>query len=267
MKRYSIFHLPIMSFFSKSVYCDVALRWKGTGFAYLLLLLGVFTCISLVSPYFEFCWDWIPKIISQIPTIRIVDGEASIDEPQPYYIRDPQTDKVAVVIDTTGTITSLDDTEALFLVKKTKLIIGETATPRETLSFSQIKDFTLDQEKLTGWLRVFKILFWLVLYPLFVLVRFALTIVKVLIYAVIGMLFSSWCKSKRSYTSLLRIAVVAVTPCIIIKTIIDMARIDIPVAWLLYFLVAMGYLLFGVRAASEGEDPTSRFQATASGRA
>ena len=33
MRRYSIFHVPVMSFYSRALYRDVGLRWKGIGFA------------------------------------------------------------------------------------------------------------------------------------------------------------------------------------------------------------------------------------------
>lgn len=38
MKQHSIFHAPVLSFFSKSLYRDVCHKRKGVGFAYLLLL-------------------------------------------------------------------------------------------------------------------------------------------------------------------------------------------------------------------------------------
>lgn len=41
MKNYSVFHPLYLSFFSKSLYQDVAKNWKGTGLAYLLLLLAL----------------------------------------------------------------------------------------------------------------------------------------------------------------------------------------------------------------------------------
>ena len=38
MKRYSIFHPLILSFFSKSLYRDVGKHWRGTGLLYLLVV-------------------------------------------------------------------------------------------------------------------------------------------------------------------------------------------------------------------------------------
>ena len=254
MKQYSIYHIPVMSFFSKDLYRDVALQWKGTGVAYLLLLLIICCVPSIVRMYTGFA-DFVdneaPKVVSQIPTISIVDGKASIQEDQPYAIIDPDTEKVIIIIDTTGTITSLGETEALGLITETDATFKKNAIETRTFSFRDVQDFTLTQERITRWLNVARKLVVPVLFPFIVLWFFAFRIVQVLVYAAIGLLFSSWFKSNMLYLTLIRLAVVAVTPCIIIKTVLGVLQVDIPVAGLWYFLIAIGYLFFAVRAVAE----------------
>ena len=46
-KRYRIWHLPVLSFYSKPFYRAVAARWKGTNPAYLCLLLAI--CLVSVA--------------------------------------------------------------------------------------------------------------------------------------------------------------------------------------------------------------------------
>ncbi len=91
MKQYSFYHIPVLSFFSTSLYRDVAVNWRGTCFPYLLLLLAVCWIPGMIN--FQ---NWVshsmeieaPKIISQVPVITVADGEASIEEPEPCnYIR------------------------------------------------------------------------------------------------------------------------------------------------------------------------------------
>jgi hypothetical protein len=43
-KKYSIFHIPVFSFFSRELYRDVGMHWKGVNFLYLLLLLAIIFC-------------------------------------------------------------------------------------------------------------------------------------------------------------------------------------------------------------------------------
>jgi len=142
------------------------------------------------------------------------------------------------------------------LVTKTEATVKKSEFETRTFSFAKVEEFTLDQEKITGWLTVARKVAVPVLYPLAVLGSFVFRIIQVLVYAAIGMLFASWFKSRRPYISLIRLSVVAVTPCIIIKTVLGALQINIPFAGLWYFLTAMGYLLFGVSATSKDEGVT-----------
>ena len=250
MKRYSVFHLPIMSFYSLDVYRDVYLHWRGTGFACLLFLLAVCWAPFAIDFHFrlaDLIRDEAPKFVSQIPKITIVDGVASTEEAKPYFVREPESGEVLVVIDTTGSITSLADAKAKGLVTKTEAIFQKSTIETRTFSFHEIKAFDIDKERVTGWLNVIGKLAAPVIYPLVVAGSFVFRVIQVLIYAAIGMLFASWCKTRMSYLSLLRLAVVAVTPCIIIKTMFGMFPISMPFAGLWFFLIAMGYLFLAIR--------------------
>jgi hypothetical protein len=259
MKRYSIIHVPALSFFSKALYRDVCFHWKGAGFSYLLLLLAVCWIAPILKMQValtHFVDKVAPKIVSQVPTISIVNGKASIKEPQPYSIVDPETGKTLVVIDTTGAISSVEGMEAIGLVTATQAIFKKSKIETRSFSFGDIEEFTLDKDKIRSWLSAAEKFTAAVLYPLAVFGSFIARIIQLLIYAAIGLLFASWCKSKRTYGELLRLSVVAVTPCIIVKTILGVGGIQIPFAGLWYFLGAMGFLFFGIKAASQEESPT-----------
>lgn len=264
-KRYTVFHVPVLAFFSKELYRDVALRWKGTAFGYLLLLLVVCWVPGMINVHegvAEFVTSEAPKIVSQIPVVTIVDGQASIDEPQPYYIMDPDSGNVLVVIDTTGAITSLEETKAQALVTRTGAIYRKSAVETRTFSFSEIDHFVLTRDRIYGWLDVGKRYAAPVLYPFCVLGSFVFRILQALLYAAIGLLIARILKTDRSYDDLLRLAVVAVTPVIIAGTLLDLAGIVLPFAGLWFFLVAMGYLTFGIRAAASAEEPTFKFSSS-----
>lgn len=257
MKRYSLYHVPILSFFSGSLYRDVALHWKGIGFLYLLLLLAICWIPVMVKFQFmvaNFVENEAPKVVTQVPTLTIVDGKASIKEPQPYRITDPDTGNPLVVIDTTGEIVSLSDTVAIALVTETQVEFRKSNVETRTVRFDEIKNFTLDQATINVWLNKMKAIAVPVVYPSAVLGAFVYRIVQMLIYALVGMLFATLCDSKRSYASLLRLASVAVTPCILVSTILWLANVDVPIAGLWYLLGALAYLFFGVKASSRVVD-------------
>lgn len=254
MKQFSIYHIPFMSFFSKDLYRDVASNWKGTCFIYLLLLLlicWIFPISKMNSRLGTFIDTEGSEIISQVPTVTIADGIASIEESQPYFIKYPETGEILIVIDTTGEITSLEETEAAVLLTKTELIVKEEGGGTRNVDLAQLGNISVDQELIWKVLRGIKKALFPVLYPVALIGSFIFRIIQALIYACIGMLFVSLFHSKKSYVSLLRLAVVAVTPAIIIKTLIDLFGVALPLPGLWYFLITMGYLFFGAKAASQ----------------
>ncbi|HEV8375196.1 MAG TPA: DUF1189 family protein, partial [Candidatus Polarisedimenticolia bacterium] len=100
MKQYGIFHPLALSFFSRSLYRDVAENWRGTGFLYLLLLLA----LCWIPPIVKFhrmtsgvLLTLGPAVLEQVPTVRIRGGEASIQEPQPYSVTVPGSDTPLLV--------------------------------------------------------------------------------------------------------------------------------------------------------------------------
>lgn len=254
MKKFSIVHIPPLSFFSKDLYTDVAMNWRGVNFLYLFLLLVICwvpRMFQLDKFFSRLVETELPPVISQVPEISITDGEVSIKEPQPYSIKNPKGDKVLAIIDTTGKINSLEKNGPYCLLTKNALIIRKSEVETRTYSLSQIKNFVLTSDRLTTWIRIFKKVFVAAIYPIAVFSSFITRIIQALIYAAIGLLFASWCRITLTYKSLIRMAVVAVTPCIIIKTVIASAGVQLPWANLIYLLLALAYLFFGVKATAE----------------
>ena len=253
MKKYSIIHVPVLSFFSKALYRDVAVHWKtGLCFAYLLLLLAIClipTAIETNAIFSGLIENQAPAIVKQVPEITITDGKASIAEPQPYYIKAPDSDDNLAVIDTTGSITSLEDADAFCLLTGTELIMRKSQVQTQTFDLKEIENFVLNSELIMGWLRTIKKIFAIGIYPFLLLVSYPWTIILALIFAAIGLFFAYLCKTKLSYDALLRLTIVAITPYIIIKTILG--AVGAPLPCLLNLAVALGYLFFAVYAASE----------------
>ena len=251
MRRYSIFHVPALSFFSKKLYIDVGQNWKGANFLYLLLLLAIClipTMINLHRGISNFVNNEAPAIVNQVPEITITDGQVSIKETQPYYIKDPDSDEPLAIIDTTGQIESLEDTDAFCLLTGNKVITKKSEFENRTYDLSNVKAFVVDSERITGWLQIGRKFLAVVIYPFVLLGYYMYRIVQALIYAAIGLLFASFCKTTLSYTALIRLAVVAVTPCIIVGTILGLTDTSIPP--FLYLVAALVYLFFAVKSIS-----------------
>ncbi len=257
MKRYTLFQAPIMAFFSRSFYRDVGLNWRGTGFAYLFLLLAI--CWALVSAQIHFSIVELvetkaPGIAPQIPRITIIKGEASVDVAQPYKIMNPESGKVLAFIDTTGKMFSLEGTDARVLMTRTGVIYKKNDGKITESEFKWVKHFTLDQQKISEWLRMFRNYGAVVIFFIGVMGSFVFRIVQTLLYAAIGLLFARGYKTRPAYQTLLRISVMAITPVIIVNTISEMARVTIPLEGVFYSIAAMVYLLLGVKAVSDQKE-------------
>ncbi|MDP7288350.1 MAG: DUF1189 family protein, partial [Phycisphaerae bacterium] len=125
----------------------------------------------------------------------------------------------------------------------------------QTFSFDEVDHFVLEQDMINGWLETARGLVAPIVYVLAVLGAYVFRILQALIYACIGLAFAAMCETKLNYASLIRLSVMSVTPGIIIETVLDTAGIHIPYGFLLYFIIAMGFLFFGVKACVQKHVP------------
>ena len=228
MSKYSLFQIPLLSFYSTDLYRDMAFNKKGTGFAYLFLLLAfcwlviIFAMDSKIDAYFD---EYSPAFLDQFPEITIQDGKASILESQPYYIDDPETGRPLAVIDTTGTINSLEQTEAVMLLTKNTVTFEKSKMETRTFDLSEVGDMVIDRTLLSTWVEAAKSYMAVVMYPFALAGSYFYRIIQMLIYAAMGLVFASMLKVEPDYSQLLRLSVVAATPAILINTFLWVAGI------------------------------------------
>ena len=257
MRHYSLFHPLYLAFYSKSLYKDVAKNWKGTGLAYLLLLLALAWIPVMIVFHYDLSREITreaPPIINQVPKVTITRGEVSVDAPVPYIIIEPKTGAQLMVIDTSGRIASPNQTPALVLLTKKQLFVKKQRQAETRIyDLSSIESLTIDRERVNGWAEAFRKWFAFAAYPFTVIGLFIYRLVQMLIYALIGMLFAKIVKANLEYVTLIRLAAVSITPVIILNAARRMLDISIPYVGLLSFLIAMGYLFFAVKAGAERE--------------
>ena len=256
-RRYTIIHPLFMSFYSKDFYRDVAQNWKNYAFLYLLFLLALCSVMKTVKIHYGFS-DFVtrhaPAYISQFPVITFSNGKASIEADEPYFIKDPKSGEDIIIIDTTGQINSLIDTSAVLLLTETKLIIKKSDRETQVFALSEIEDFRIDQDVIYGWLRIAQKWLAVVFFPFLVLGSFVYRLVQVLIYGIIGMLFASILKTDIEFQSLISIAIMAITPVVILDTFMGPPGISAVFWRFLCFLISMGFLFYGIKANSNPPD-------------
>ena len=259
-RRYGLRHPYVMSFYFKPFYRDVALHWRGLAFVHLFILLaltGVAFMLHFHTIASIFVNEQAPAIIAQLPTIDIQGGEVKVAVQQPFNIFKPDTQELFAVIDTTGQIRSLRQTQAMLLLTRSQLMARIGPGDSRVIDLGAIDALRLTQGDMAQWLQTS--LRWapFVLYPLALFFTYCLRTVQVLIYAGIGMVMASLLKRALPFGAAASVAVMAMTPVILIDALIMILNIHLPLWGLGSFIVAFGYLFFGIRAATD-EGPGRR---------
>ena len=256
MRRYSIFHPLVLSFFSKSLYRDVGRYWRGTGLLYLLMILALVWIPTIIKGQLVVS-RWVDgdsrEITKQIPPITISKGEVSTDVPMPHFIKDPKTGTDLAILDTTGTVESLDNSEAKILLTKSKLIISKSGNRSETYDLSGVQSFYVDRSHVESWLLTAKTWFVAVVYPLALIFSFIFRAVQILIYALIGLLFARMLHANLDYKTLMRLAAIAITPVLLLNLLLEFVPIRVPWWSMIGIVIGLAYLFFAVKANAEAD--------------
>jgi len=252
-----------MSFYSSDLYRDIGRNWRGIGWLYLFLLVALVCVPGIIKIHIGFS-GWLErdaaKVVNQIPPITIRNGEVSTNVETPYVIPMPKdADTKAdeprnlAVIDLTGKHKSLEEADAAVFVTKKTLSVRKSRTEVRSYDLSQVEQFSLDSNRVKGWLETAKYLMAPVFYVFLVVFVFIYRAVQGLIYAAIGLIFVNSLKVRLEYQVLIRLAAIAVTPVVVVNELADGFGVRVPYWPLICFVTAMGYLFFAVRANATGE--------------
>ncbi len=254
MQQYNIFQAIYLSFYSKQLYRDVAKNWGGKSFLYLLLIVALswiaftyFSQIALNASYREHS----DVMVSQIPIVTIKDGRVITPEKRPYIIEDSKTHERLVVIDTTGQYTTLEKANALFLITENKVFVqkeksGEVIKEANIYEIPKTMTTTLNPRQINGYLEQMAYFIWIPLYICVLLVGFCYRLMQALIYGVIGKIIAGMSRVTLTYSQVVQIAMVAITPALVLATIFDVFQVFFAHQLLFYFLLTMFYLFYGI---------------------
>lgn len=282
MPRYKYFHAIVLSFFSRDLYRDVYLQWRGMAFPYLLLLNvilitpGVFYVLWMVNTTLFTADDRldplihaiIEEVIIQIPPMEWEEGVMSASVEQPHIISmtvDGETFPFAIIHEE-GQIKDLYESEAFMLITKDAAHIQEQNGKIETRYWKEFGDdfFRLDQDNARFfsqeavewtianryWLyAIFGVAGWAATMSVMVLYR----IFQALIFGGIGLVIASIMKVKLEYADAVRIACIAITPGIMVDLILSLILgngISIPI----FLAITIGYLVFAMHSNRQLEE-------------
>lgn len=251
MSEYNIFQALIMSFYSRRLYRDVAVNWGGKAFLYLLLLVALSWAVHTVvyqlalSKTFNVYGH---EFFSQVPTLTIKDGKLSTPEKRPYMIKSPFTKEDVILIDTTGQTTSLSQTKATILVTQTEIISQTKPNEIRTDVLPAHLNTVIVPDQVESYLSHYLGYAWIFIFIFSVICAYIFRILQTLVYGIFGKIFALIGRVPIRYMQAVQISMVAITPGVIIRTILDVFGIMFPFEGLLFFVLAMLYLIYGLAA-------------------
>ncbi len=250
-RNFSIFHPLFMSFYSKIFYRDVCRNWKGFSFLYLLFILSLtslFMALQAHTIFSNFIKQSAPAIIDQMPVITINNGKASINEDTPYIIRDPGTGQKIIIIDTSGKTQSINSSGAYILLTETELIARESENQKRVFRLADIGNHIIDHKFLYDKLYIMETWLPVFAFPLILLMSYVWRILQVLVYTVIGRMFSNILNVKLEFHSLISIAIMSITPVLILDVFFRLSGLATSLWTFIGILIAMAYMFFGIKA-------------------
>jgi hypothetical protein len=251
MRQYNVFQAIFMSFYSQKLYRDVAKNWNGHAVWYLLFILVLsWIPMTYVIQYVSqrYYNENANALVPQIPVLNIENGRISTPEQKPYFIKDPKTNETIAIIDTTGTYTDINKEKTLLLITPTEVI--SKPKPGEVRIDQIPTNVTgkFDPQDVNQTLKKYLPYSWIFIFPIAVILSFIYRLIQSLIYGIIGKFISAISRVPLTYGQIVLIMMVAITPVIVLATIFDVFGITFNYQLLLYFILAMIYLIFGILA-------------------
>ncbi len=266
MRRYGRIQGLLLSLGLPSFYHDVARNWGGVGFLYLVLVLTLTWIPVLITWHIRLntaIEEELPKFLKDVPPITIKNGKVSSPVEQPYKIVDKKdNNKTIFVLDTTGEINSLDQTDALFLLTATKMHQRDPNTGKIQIhDLTPVQDFSLDGDKIQEWAETYGKWVAPLAYPFVMIGSLIRALIIILIAAIVGLIFNLAFGAGVSFFGLMRMGAVGLTLSYYIDTALMLTNNVVPFWFLIALALTTLYVIYGVKCAGvpEPEQPTREY--------
>ena len=251
MSQYNIFEAIFMSFYSSDLYRDVGQNWGGKIFLYLFMLMLLVSAGSAIP--MQISLNRIYKenadiVMAQLPIIKITAGKLSTPEVKPFLITLPSAKQPLLIIDTSGKYTNLTDTDGVALVTEKQIFIQHKEHETRIYQISKDYDGEYKPDKVNDYIKRFVSLAWIAIFLFLLIFYFIFRLLQALIYALIGKLYSVISGASVNYGTILQVTIMALTPALVLQTIMEIAGHTFPHHTLAYFLITMTYIIVGINA-------------------
>lgn len=251
MSRYGMFQALFMSFYSRNLYRDVATFWGGKSLVYLLFLLAlswIYFTYQIQHGVNAFVGKDVNHLIAQMPVLTITQGKVSTPESHPYEIINPDNKERVVVIDTTGQYKTTEDAKSIVLVTQNEIIVQSKPNEKKTYQIPSNLNTTLEPSSISKFLQSILSFSWIGVFIVLLIGSFVYRLIQCLLYSIIGKIFALISDTPITYAQCMQIEMVAITPTIVVATILDALGVTFKLMFLCFFLLAILYLFFGIIA-------------------
>ena len=228
----------------------------GKGMKYIFSFIFLITLILTVKTAYDvrgglnIAAEWTKE---NLPVIEIQKGIVSVDAKQPFKIIE---EGFALIIDTTGEITSLDGYETGVLLMKDKLIYKENEYKTETHDLSNVEELKIDEnfmntlKRNAAWIVFPFVLLWF-------FIRFC--IAKFLQISILSLIFlpiSAIANIKLNYRQLFIMSIYAITAGTILGALLEFFGIALPFFSIIYAGLCIIYLVMAMLNCKEASAKT-----------
>lgn len=265
MRRYGPLRAIGMAFFSADLYRDVGRHWNGVGLLYLTVLLAICwvpTAFRIHIGLHRFAVDRVPQLTASFPEITVQDGIMRANPPGRHVWRDDQPrrgrEAGAFIIDDSIDEVPSDLPPGTMML--TRREFGGARSDREEMRVFQLSAFGnvhVTRERARGFLSSLQ--FWVppLVYAAALLGSLIVRFVQACLYAVVVQALGRGKHLTLDFAAALRIVAVAVTPWIVLRTLIWFFPTE-PVwylRWPIAIAITLGYIWFAVSALAAEPEP------------
>ena len=261
MRRFGRLQALWLSFYSRDLYREAARRWKGIGVLYLLLLLALTWLPSPVRWFAGlrlFAAGQGSEIVAQLPVITIEGGVMTADPPGPHVI--PLDDVTLIIDDSVDTVPSDLDGQTAVLTRREFGMTKPRSNERRVWELGPELNMVIAPDDVAGFLG--SLSYWVPPLGYFFCVAGSLIFrtLQVLLYGAIGLMLAGRWRAGLDYSALVRLSALAITPVVILRTLLWFGPWEPPgyVRWPVAVAIAMGYLVMGIKAAAGREAMAAR---------
>lgn len=265
MRRYILLQGLYLSFYSGDFYRDVARNWHRTAYLFLILLALLTTLritFLLDHNLGDLYRNHAPGYLPQLPEITIKDGIASTREEIAWPIREPTSGRLIGMIDTTTERADSDTMQhVLFHLGSHELTYRRGANDMRTFKMDRLPDITINRHKARVYLSfISNWLIWVLFLPLW-FVAYVVKLGHAVVLALLGAIGCRLYGLALTLPALIAMAIMAVTPVVIVEFIISLQYVNFVISWWLSSLIALGFLIYGIRANLQSHSDPDNNQA------